>query len=133
MLGRTGRIGHRGLATSFYNDRDENIASVLTRTLLETNQHVPDFLEPYKPEGSKLKFEADSDFEDDADGDATNNDAANGDAAHGGDAAAEGGGTWGGAPDVPKAAEDKAANGSPWGAPAPTVQEAPAETVNYWG
>ncbi|KAK0717099.1 P-loop containing nucleoside triphosphate hydrolase protein [Lasiosphaeria miniovina] len=65
-IGRTGRIGHRGLATSFYCDRDEPIASVLTRTLLETNQEVPDFLQQYIPEGdarTNLKFEADSDFD----------------------------------------------------------------------
>lgn len=68
IAGRTGRIGHRGLATSFYSDRDESIASVLTRTLLETGQEIPDFLEPFVPEGdarTNLKFEADSDFEDD--------------------------------------------------------------------
>ncbi|KAK0615763.1 P-loop containing nucleoside triphosphate hydrolase protein [Bombardia bombarda] len=66
-IGRTGRIGHRGLATSFYNERDEPIASVLTRTLLETDQEIPDFLEQYVPEGAArehLKFEADSDFDD---------------------------------------------------------------------
>lgn len=68
--GRTGRIGHRGLASSFYSDRDEPIASVLTRTLIETNQEVPDFLQSYIPEGAtatNLKFEADSDFEDNVD------------------------------------------------------------------
>ncbi|KAL2128862.1 hypothetical protein VTI74DRAFT_8549 [Chaetomium olivicolor] len=70
-IGRTGRIGHRGLATSFYSDRDEAIASVLTRTLLETNQEIPDFLQSYVPEGAtagNLKFEADSDFEEDTAG-----------------------------------------------------------------
>lgn len=64
--GRTGRIGHRGLATSFYTDRDEPLASVLTRTLLETKQPIPDFFELYVPEGEareNLKFEADSDYE----------------------------------------------------------------------
>lgn len=66
MLGRTGRIGHRGLATSFFTEADEPIASVLTRTLLETNQDIPEFLQPYLPEeGEVLKFEADSDFEPD--------------------------------------------------------------------
>jgi ATP-dependent RNA helicase DDX3X len=54
------------------------MASVLTRTLLETKQEIPDFLEPFIPEGEakeNLKFEADSDFEeedqtgDDAEGD----------------------------------------------------------------
>lgn len=66
FLGRTGRIGHRGLATSFFTEADEPIASVLTRTLLETNQDIPDFLQPYLPEeGEILRFEADSDFEPD--------------------------------------------------------------------
>lgn len=42
------------------------MASVLTRTLLETGQEVPDFLQSYMPEGEaleNLKFEADSDFD----------------------------------------------------------------------
>ena len=70
-VGRTGRIGNMGLATSFYNDRDNDLAENLTKTLLETHQPVPDFLEQYIPEGftadgsgdiNKLKFEADSDY-----------------------------------------------------------------------
>lgn len=58
------------MATSFYCDNDEPIASVLTRTLLETNQEIPDFLQPYVPEGGRenLRFEADSDFEEDVNG-----------------------------------------------------------------
>lgn len=66
--GRTGRIGHRGVATSFFTERDEPIASVLTRTLLETDQDIPEFLQSYVPEGEareNLKFEADSDFDPD--------------------------------------------------------------------
>jgi ATP-dependent RNA helicase DDX3X len=66
--GRTGRIGHRGIATSFFSERDEPLGSVLTRTLLETNQEIPDFLQQYVPEGdarANLKFEADSDFDPD--------------------------------------------------------------------
>ena len=54
------------MATSFFTDADEPIASVLTRTLLETGQEIPDFLKPHVPEeGKDLKFEADSDFEPD--------------------------------------------------------------------
>ncbi|ODA78721.1 hypothetical protein RJ55_06103 [Drechmeria coniospora] len=67
-IGRTGRIGHRGLATSFFSDRDEPMASVLTRTLLETKQAIPDFLEMYIPEGGineRPKFETESDFDPD--------------------------------------------------------------------
>ncbi|KAE9370611.1 DEAD-domain-containing protein [Stipitochalara longipes BDJ] len=73
-IGRTGRIGNLGLATSFYNDRDADLAETLVKTLLETHQVIPDFLEQYIPEGftaegsgdvDKLKFEADSDNGDD--------------------------------------------------------------------
>lgn len=60
--GRTGRIGNRGLATSFYNERDADIAPVLVKTLLETKQEVPDFLQEHMPENwdgdvAKLQFE----------------------------------------------------------------------------
>ncbi|KJZ79385.1 hypothetical protein HIM_01536 [Hirsutella minnesotensis 3608] len=65
-IGRTGRIGHRGVATSLWTERDEPMASVLTRTLLETKQEIPEFLQPYVPESSKpLKFETESDFDPD--------------------------------------------------------------------
>ncbi|KAL2269499.1 hypothetical protein VTJ83DRAFT_1683 [Remersonia thermophila] len=79
-IGRTGRIGHRGLATSFYSEHDEPIASVLTRTLLETNQEIPEFLQQYVPKNytpESLKFEADSDFEEEGAGDDGNDDVAN--------------------------------------------------------
>ncbi|KAK1238363.1 hypothetical protein MKX07_006509 [Trichoderma sp. CBMAI-0711] len=101
-IGRTGRIGHRGVATSFFTDRDEPIASVLTRTLLETKQEIPAFLQQYIPEnyaeGNKVKFETESDFD-------PNDVAGAGDAAGGGwggdDAgnagnAESGAGGWGG-------------------------------------
>ncbi|KAK5663188.1 hypothetical protein OQA88_6605 [Cercophora sp. LCS_1] len=91
-IGRTGRIGNRGMATSFYEDRDEPMASVLTRTLLETNQEVPDFLEAYIPEGAareNLKFEADSDFEEDGGAGGDDNGGGDGWAADGDDAPAE--------------------------------------------
>jgi ATP-dependent RNA helicase DDX3X len=75
MIGRTGRVGNHGLATSFYNDRDADLAPMLVMTLLETNQPVPDFLSEHIPEGyvpgesdvNKLVFEPDSD-EDEANG-----------------------------------------------------------------
>ncbi|KAF4994420.1 hypothetical protein FGRMN_5839 [Fusarium graminum] len=96
-IGRTGRIGHRGVATSFFSERDEPMASVLTRTLLETDQEIPDFLQSYVPEGEareKLKFEADSDFDP--------ND-------YGG--AGDAGGGWGG----DDAGNDVGASGDAWG------------------
>ncbi|KAJ8129089.1 hypothetical protein O1611_g4543 [Lasiodiplodia mahajangana] len=71
-IGRTGRIGHHGLATSFYTERDEPMAKQLTMILMETGQTIPDFLEPYKPDEtdvSKLKFEYNTDEEDPGDND----------------------------------------------------------------
>lgn len=59
------------MATSFFTDADEPIASVLTRTLLETGQEIPEFLQVHVPEeGKDLKFEADSDFEPEEDDEA---------------------------------------------------------------
>jgi ATP-dependent RNA helicase DDX3X len=106
--GRTGRIGFKGIASSFYNEKDEGLASVLTRTLLETKQEIPDFLEQYRPEGdaaTKLVFEEDSDFEDAA-GEEEGGDAwgADGDD----DAEDGGGGGWGAAGDDAKAEEPAA-------------------------
>ncbi|RGP61820.1 hypothetical protein FLONG3_10407 [Fusarium longipes] len=107
-IGRTGRIGHRGVATSFFSERDEPLGSVLTRTLLETDQEIPDFLQQYVPEGearANLKFEADSDFDPDdyagagdAGGDAWGGGDAGGDAWGAGDGAGAcaGGDAWGG-------------------------------------
>ncbi|KAK3393101.1 P-loop containing nucleoside triphosphate hydrolase protein [Podospora didyma] len=117
-IGRTGRIGHRGLATSFYTERDEPIASVLTRTLLETKQDVPDFLQQYIPEGDariNLKFEADSDFDENdvaGAGDAGGGDDPWGTAANGNGDAAASEDPWGQAasnekPAAPEAAEDE--------------------------
>lgn len=66
MIGRTGRIGHCGLATSFYTERDEPIASVLVRTMLETKQEIPEFLKQFEPEGEdreNLKFESEEQLE----------------------------------------------------------------------
>lgn len=60
-IGRTGRLGNEGLATSFYNDRDEPMAPFLAKILTENNQAVPDFLENFKPtEGEPLDFDDDS-------------------------------------------------------------------------
>lgn len=63
-IGRTARIGNVGMATSFYNDKNEDIAEALTKLLVETNQNVPDFLEGYKPESAdNIDFDDDSDKE----------------------------------------------------------------------
>lgn len=44
-IGRTGRMGNLGTATSFFNDKNRNICSDLVELLTETNQAVPGFLE----------------------------------------------------------------------------------------
>ncbi|KAH0394661.1 DEAD/DEAH box RNA helicase, partial [Aureobasidium melanogenum] len=58
-IGRTGRIGHKGHATSFYNERNEDLAPALVNILLETEQPVPDFLEQFKPESGQPDFTED--------------------------------------------------------------------------
>ena len=90
-IGRTARIGNIGMATSFYNDKNEDIAEALTKLLIETRQIVPDFLESYKPENEEeIKFDDDTDDEGDetAEGDgwgsaAKTNGGTNGDASGG--------------------------------------------------
>ena len=63
-IGRTARIGNEGLATSFYNDHNEDIAVSLVKLLLETKQDVPDFLSSFVPEDpTKLEFDDDTDNE----------------------------------------------------------------------
>lgn len=113
-----------GLATSFYNDRDEDLGPTLVKTLLETKQVIPDFLHQYLPEGftaegsgdvAQLKFETDSDF---GDGEAV--------------AAAENGGDSGGGEEGAAAEtggdSGKAADGDAWG----TVKGT-AATTSGWG
>ena len=98
-IGRTARIGNTGMASAFYNERDEALAPMLVKLLLETGQQIPDFLEEFKPEeGKELDFEEDE--------------FAGGDDANGG-------GDWGAGDDT----------GDGWGADdASGVEEAPAET-----
>lgn len=118
-----------GLASSFYNDRNEDIAEALVKTLLETRQPVPDFLEAYLPEGftmdgqtgdlATLKFDADSDDEEE-DGENAEGDAAAG-GAWGADEAtpAAGGDAWGAsAGDGWGASTAADSGGDTWGAPA---------------
>ncbi|KAI9374089.1 P-loop containing nucleoside triphosphate hydrolase protein [Aspergillus egyptiacus] len=68
-IGRTARIGNEGLATSFYNERDSDIAPDLVKILIESKQPVPEFLAEYKP--ADLKFHDDTDDEDDETADDT--------------------------------------------------------------
>ncbi|RWS31782.1 ATP-dependent RNA helicase DDX3Y-like protein [Leptotrombidium deliense] len=43
-IGRTGRVGNLGLATSFYNEKNRNMAVDLLELVSETNQDVPEWL-----------------------------------------------------------------------------------------
>lgn len=118
VLGRTARIGHDGDAWSFYTERDEPIAEILTKTLLETNQEIPDFLQQYVPDGVKvedLKFEPGSDEEDE-----------------GGDGAGDAGG-WGG---EPGGHDDKAAatgDAGGWGGGDDNKANATGDNASGWG
>lgn len=101
-IGRTARIGHKGMATSFYNERNEDIAPELVKTLLECGCQVPDFLEQFKEDVNNES------------GDTTGvEDIANG---MGGVAI---GSAFGGGVPSPKA-EDAMA-GAAWGLPTPTI------------
>ncbi|GJJ78006.1 hypothetical protein EMPS_10365 [Entomortierella parvispora] len=64
-IGRTARAGNQGLATSFYNDRNELIAPQLTKILQECSQEVPDFLKAYVSENTT--YEANDDFVEESD------------------------------------------------------------------
>lgn len=46
-IGRTGRMGNLGVATSFFNDKNRNIVRDLVELLSETNQEVPSWLESF--------------------------------------------------------------------------------------
>jgi ATP-dependent RNA helicase DDX3X len=123
-LGRTGRIGNLGLATSFYNERNEDIAPELTKILLETKQDIPDFLEQYLPEGGKdavLKFDADSDDEGDVDG-----------AEPGETAGGNGSGSGWAAPTEAAPVAEVGGGGGGWGAVSTPEVSAPAASGD-WG
>ncbi|KAK5717381.1 hypothetical protein LTR15_009275 [Elasticomyces elasticus] len=68
-IGRTARIGHQGLATSFYTDRDEDLAQDLVNILVECECEVPEFLSHLKPEGAEINFDDDTDDEAEAEED----------------------------------------------------------------
>lgn len=92
-IGRTARIGHKGKASSFYDERrDEELGQALVNILTESGSEVPDFLSHIEPCA----------FEDDASDDEENEEAGQGAAASGADANAGSLATsaWGAAPDA---------------------------------
>jgi len=44
-IGRTGRMGNLGLATSFFNEKNKNLVRDLVEIIIETKQEMPTFLE----------------------------------------------------------------------------------------
>ncbi|KAF1769114.1 hypothetical protein GCK72_000927 [Caenorhabditis remanei] len=50
-IGRTGRCGNLGIATSFFNDKNRGIGRDLKNLILEANQEVPDWLHQVAAEG----------------------------------------------------------------------------------
>jgi len=46
-IGRTGRMGNLGLATSFFNDKNRNLAKDLVELIVESNQELPTWLESF--------------------------------------------------------------------------------------
>jgi len=50
-IGRTGRMGNLGLATSFFNDRNRNLASGMMDLLIEAKQDIPSWLESVAADG----------------------------------------------------------------------------------
>ncbi|KAK1144779.1 hypothetical protein N8T08_004790 [Aspergillus melleus] len=91
-IGRTARIGNEGLATSFYNDRDSDLAPELVKILVESKQRIPNFLESYKPTDENITFDDDTDDEAEGVNDGGDNDT---------------GAAWGG---IPMDASDDAAS-----------------------
>jgi len=55
-IGRTGRAGNSGVATSYFNDSDKGIAKDLIKLLTETKQFIPSFLTVYQNEPRNSKF-----------------------------------------------------------------------------
>ncbi|KAI9720730.1 MAG: hypothetical protein M1828_005521 [Chrysothrix sp. TS-e1954] len=64
-VGRTGRMGNVGRATSFYNERWEHMAQQLTNCLVQNGQALPDFFEPLRPDGNVVDWDDESDAGDD--------------------------------------------------------------------
>uniref|UniRef100_F1KTG1 RNA helicase n=1 Tax=Ascaris suum TaxID=6253 RepID=F1KTG1_ASCSU len=50
-IGRTGRVGNVGQATSFFNDKNRNLGRDLAELLVESNQEMPEWLDPIAKEG----------------------------------------------------------------------------------
>ena len=54
-IGRTGRVGNLGLATSFFNDKNRNIVKDLVDLLVEANQDLPPWLEQVSIDAQRMQ------------------------------------------------------------------------------
>ena len=57
-IGRTGRVGNLGLATSFFNEKNVNICVNLYHLLVETKQEVPLWLPDLAYQHQQVKHES---------------------------------------------------------------------------
>lgn len=71
-IGRTARIGHEGLATSFYNSDNDDLAESLVKILIESEQPIPEFLQNYVPEDGKIVWDDHTDDEEETNPDVDN-------------------------------------------------------------
>ena len=46
-IGRTGRVGNKGMAISFYNEKNKVIAEDLVKEMKKAKQEIPDFLQKF--------------------------------------------------------------------------------------
>ncbi|CAH8562460.1 unnamed protein product [Dicrocoelium dendriticum] len=56
-IGRTGRVGNLGIATSFFNDKNRNLARGLVELLEEVNQTVPSWLKALVTDNRQTSFQ----------------------------------------------------------------------------
>ncbi|KAF8566749.1 hypothetical protein P879_03087 [Paragonimus westermani] len=56
-IGRTGRVGNLGIATSFFNDKNRNLARGLVELLEEVNQNVPSWLRALVADNRQTAFQ----------------------------------------------------------------------------
>jgi superfamily II DNA/RNA helicase len=68
-IGRTGRIGNQGVATSFFNQSNDDIGHDLAKLLVECGQELPDFMETFRPDDSEELVGEDADAEEKEDND----------------------------------------------------------------
>ncbi|KAI9662123.1 MAG: hypothetical protein M1831_002819 [Alyxoria varia] len=68
-IGRTARIGNMGQATSFFNERNDDIAPDLAKVMLEASHLLPESLKQYAPEDGVLRWDEDAEEEGGSTGD----------------------------------------------------------------